>query len=531
MKKLFFLITIFSLCSYLGLFLPTIAYAATKPAKPPAAKGASGAGGGGSSSSDWKQDSTADEFDKAYDGEVNKAAYDWRSAIGNMATLKCLINPDYPTDDMTQEEIDALVCTKDKEKAPSLTKNSAVTKLASYIGTIYANPPANTAIFLRDTGESLGFLPKRANAQGIGFSGLTSLYEIWKTFRNLAYGILAVIMIVIGFMVMFRKHIDPKTVVTVQNALPNVVVALLLVSFSYMIVGVMIDLMYYSFMAIVALMVNASGGRLGQDTLRVYLTGGFSSTAGALFWGGLSSYDDILQMLNPWPDAMSSSSVWQNIGNIIQATISTGAFFAGAPVILGLILAIALIIGIVRVFFMLVSAYISIIMSLLVAPFQLLMTALPGSTAFADWIKNLISNLMVFPITAAMLLIGTYLTRYESVFGKGSIWTPPLISEGGGQRGMAGVIGLGILLSIPTIVNSLKESLKAASPMPNTIGAIAGPIGSGVGSVWNLGYQASYIKSAFRGTHPTNDVGAATDATTKGPNAAIPSGQVHGKGG
>lgn len=97
---------------------------------------------------------------------------------------------------------------------------SAVGQIASAIGTMYVNPPADLAYWVRDTGQSLGFIPKSAYAQGTGFTGLAPLLPLWKVFRNAAYVLLALALIIIGFMIMFRRKIDPKTVVTVQNALP-----------------------------------------------------------------------------------------------------------------------------------------------------------------------------------------------------------------------------------------------------------------------------------------------------------------------
>src|SRR3990172_12628792 len=56
--------------------------------------------------------------------------------------------------------------------------------------------------------------------------------------------LLAFVMIVIGFLIMFRRQIDPHTVISIQNALPRIVLTLILITFSYAIVGLLIDLMY-----------------------------------------------------------------------------------------------------------------------------------------------------------------------------------------------------------------------------------------------------------------------------------------------
>ena len=91
------------------------------------------------------------------------------------------------------------------------------------------------------------------------FAGLAPLLPLWKVFRDVSYGILAIILIVVGHMVMFRKKIDPKTVVTVQNSIPRIVVALLLVTFSYLIVGLMIDGMYLLITLSISMISSATG--------------------------------------------------------------------------------------------------------------------------------------------------------------------------------------------------------------------------------------------------------------------------------
>jgi len=119
--------------------------------------------------------------------------------------------------------------------------------------------------------------------------------------------------------------------------------------------------------------------------------------------------------------------------------------------------------------------------------------AIPGSSSFSSWTKNLFSNLVVFPITAAMMLVGTMLTQENA----GRIWTPPLLSSEG-SKGITGLIGLGILMTIPSIAGGIKEALKAKAPVEAGLGAILGPIGGGAGQIMQIGYQASFIKSAFR---------------------------------
>jgi len=402
-------------------------------------------------------------------------------------------------------------------------QKSALAGMARSTLAMYQHPPARSSEYIADVGRTLGFIPRKAEAQGIGFSGLQSMLPLWKTFRNIAYALLAAIIIVVGFMVMFRKKIDPKTVVTVQNAIPRIVIALGLVTFSYAIVGAMIDLMYLAIVLSASAVDSASGGNLGKllslaTTLNIdllppsftagsttsdpenatglLLNGGISGLLRFFFASGFQAYDDIGTMITQ-NDPLQVAG-WTVVPGVIGYMFGLRGALLGltsGPVLLAVIFLIILLFGVIRLIFMLLDAYINIIIALLTAPFQLMMEAIPGTNAFNSWFRNLLSKILVFPITLLLLLITAVLTSQDNAT---SIWAPPLLSTGEGTYGMAGLIGLGMLMVIPTIVAGLQKSLKAEPVVPGGIGPIVGPLGSGVGTLFNLGYQASFIASAFR---------------------------------
>jgi len=411
-------------------------------------------------------------------------------------------------------------------------QGSALTGLSNVALAMYQTPPAETSLYLADVGKTLGFAPK-VEAQGVGFSGLAPLLDLWKAFRNIAYALLAAIMIVVGFMVMFRKKIDPKTVVTVQNAIPRIVIALLLVTFSYAIVGVMIDLMYLAIVLATSVVSSASPA-LGKSVSlftsgSTCLPGGVEVGEGvsnsqdvtsALFSGGLGrsgfqAWDDIAAMLT---SGGKYTAAWVLIPGFLGALIGNkkGAItgLVSAPVLLTLIILIVLIFGFVRLVFMLVDAYINIIISLLIAPFQLMMEGVPGTNAFGSWFKHLLSKIIVFPLTAILLMVSAILTSQDV---SQSIWAPPLISTGSGGFGLAGIIGLGMLLIIPGVVAGIQKGLKAEPVLPGGVGTIVGPLGSGIGQLFSLVYQASFVASAVRHKPDTRTpFQAAKEGTEKG---------------
>lgn len=387
-------------------------------------------------------------------------------------------------------------------------------------------PPVRTSDYVLDVGRTLGFIPRQVHAQGIGFSGLSSLLPIWKAFRNVAYALLAVIMVVIGFMVMFRRKIDPKTVVTVQNAIPRVVVALLLVTFSYAIVGLMIDLMYFFIVVSAGLIVNASGGALGvlinpqwnpnllnpsswlpqaqesgvTEIVDRLLNGGIGGLILFFFSSGFQAFDDIgLLLTGGDPAAVALTILPGVLGYLFAGGGKVGALVGGVlngPVLLLLILLIVLLFGIIRLIFLLVDAYINIIISLIFAPFQLMMEAIPGTNSFNSWFRWLLAKIVTFPITAVLLMLAAYLTSQSTTE---TLWAPPLLAkDGAGSTGLAGIIGLGMLLVIPMVVGNIQKALKAEPFLPGGVGAVLGPVGSGAGQLFQMWYQWSFISSAIR---------------------------------
>jgi len=74
-------------------------------------------------------------------------------------------------------------------------------------------------------------------AQGIGFNAANSIMELWKVTRNISYMLLVLIVIVMAFMIMFRVKISPQVIISVQSALPKLIIAVILITFSYAIAG------------------------------------------------------------------------------------------------------------------------------------------------------------------------------------------------------------------------------------------------------------------------------------------------------
>ena len=120
-------------------------------------------------------------------------------------------------------------------------------------------PPARTGDFVNYLASNFGIAKPAlaATDPGLGFNAISPLTNLWVVFRNLVYVLFVIVFLVIGIAIMFRVKIDPRTVMTVQNQIPKVIIGIILVTFSFAIAGFLIDLMYTVSYLLVGLIAHA----------------------------------------------------------------------------------------------------------------------------------------------------------------------------------------------------------------------------------------------------------------------------------
>ena len=163
-----------------------------------------------------------------------------------------------------------------------------------------------------------------------------------------------------------------------------------------------------------------------------------------------------------------------------------------------------------RIFFMLLTSYLKILLLILFSPLFMLFNAIPGKKAFSYWFKNLIAELMSFPIVAIVLIIGNIIiskitagdivgatTGYDiQTFTR--FWSPPFL-YGINQYAYSFLIGMGLLFLIPELVKLSKELLgvKAGLPVSIGLGTFFAGAGAGVGGAMGIIGKYSSIALAF----------------------------------
>jgi hypothetical protein len=347
-------------------------------------------------------------------------------------------------------------------------------------GAMYNHPPAHTASYVADVVNTTGFA-QPAYAQGLGFASLDPILNLWKVFRNIAYFFFIIIFVVIGFMIMLRKRISGQAAVTAQQAIPSVIISLILVTFSYAIAGFMVDLMYVLMFLIIGLFNGISfdygGGTLTGESI---INFSILHLIGFLFTANVSG------------QALSDN--YNLVSGILSSAAGTeGAIFSYGGAIggltLSLVIAVAVLIGAVRLFFELLKSYAAIILYIVASPLILMFGAIPGKDVFWPWLKGILGNLLAFPAVLLMLIIYIEFTARGAsditvTGGSEGGFMPPFLLGNGTAGNMVGpLLGLAIILGLPDIIKEIK---KAAGAGEGGIGSmLAGFAWGGLQRGWN----------------------------------------------
>src|SRR3989339_574267 len=390
-------------------------------------------------------------------------------------------------------------CTDNPSDGDKNVSKSVSGYLSKLITIPFANPPASGIYWVYTNLQDAGFVPKSYASEGMGFGAIKPLMNVWKIFRDIAYLILVIILVSIGFMIMFRTKINPQTVISVENALPKIVTSLLLITFSFAIAGFLIDLMYILIAIIISILSN----------------GGANYDVGSMQNEYLSA--------TPWNIYLSFQPIRKNLtgisGDVFLGTITDvgTAFMTLFPTYVNNVF--RLVSGAFAGFFLIKDFSI-----LLTYPFKvmelvdnmgaeaatfginlgklvgstllsvgstILIDAIPGKSGFTTWFKNLLAELLTFPVIITVFLVGNVIMN--SLAYPGDFWFPPFLL-GIDPLAFSTLLGLGIMFMIPDLVKLVKDSL-GIKPLPINLGlgTFFGGAGSAAGGGLSLVGQISTL--------------------------------------
>lgn len=358
-------------------------------------------------------------------------------------------------------------CIKESPWIKGIAASSSPQK--NIVELILEDRPISAITYFKDVGKRIKLVPE-VNAQtGFGFTALNPILMLWKGARDITYGLMVIAIIALSFMVMFKVKLNPQTSITIQSAIPKVVIALILITFSYAIAGLLIDLMFVAIGIISAAMYTSKAWstlplapQTPVDFFNLLTRGpaGFTGIFGFVirYWVGF-----IVTMIAITLSAATASLVFTFLGGFLGT-------------ILSIISILILLYNAIRVIFMLFKALAQVLLGTIFAPFQILLGVVIPGAGFGGWLRSYISNLVVFPITGLLFVLASlFLAMALSAAGKGIInnittfsaaptgiaagW-PPLLGTGDPETTTA-IIFLGTSFVIMTIIPKTVELIQA----------------------------------------------------------------------
>lgn len=323
------------------------------------------------------------------------------------------------------------------------------------------NPPASGVQYIASTVNS--FLGKPAYADN-GYQGLQGIMPIWKSFRNAVYILFSIVFIGIGIAIMLRVKISQQAVVTIQSAIPQLITSLILVTFSYAIAGLLIDLSYVFQALVLAILYNSKGGMSSSLFPGDLINPSFSTLMNVGFWN--------FYFLAIKATPVTALTLLAGIPSGIIAGLIAGLGFgttaiigvvvgAAAFILVFLIILIMILVYTIKFFFGMVKCYITLMLRIILAPLEIGMGAIPNSKMnFSTWIWNVIANLAVFPISLIFLVFVNLIIKSINTSG---LWAPPML---GGSWLLGPAIGLSALMILSKLPSMIPEFIFNIKPTP-----------------------------------------------------------------
>ncbi len=400
-------------------------------------------------------------------------------------------------------------------------------------------PPASGVQYLADSWGSM--FGKPAYAQGAGFQSLSPILPMWKLFRDLTYVISSFFFVIVGLMIIFRVKLNPQTVISIQSAIPSLVGTLLLITFSYAIAGLLIDITnLLQGVLLAGMFVHTNGGDLTKPlidfTIPVLNANVKYGTFSQLATGGSLEFAGALALVPAKTVAVLIAEIFNTlIGQFLGISGGVGAAIGVGVAIFVLILLLALAFSLLSLFLALARCYVLIIFKIIIGPLEIMAGAIPGSkTGFSSWIKELFANIIVFPVVYVYVIILDYIVM--AGIKNGPLWSPnvlnlPVIGNPLAQSTVIsmvfGICGVLILGQLPKMIPQVLFAIKPG-PWETAIGQTQKDIVGGPAPQWakNVVSPSAYLERRAKDAEAIrqNDLKNRNTAT----NAVATRGQASG---
>lgn len=238
----------------------------------------------------------------------------------------------------------------------------------------------------------------------------SGVVNLWNKTLNIAYICFVIVMLVAGFMIMFRHKLGGQAVVTLGNVLPNIIIALILATFSFAIVGFIIDIGGIANVLVANVIGIGELGSIGDLGQMVRSTFGSNNISTFTTWGSAGTLGLVGSIITFSIGAFTTLPL--TLGIIGGLSIVAMVFFLG---ILGIVF-----FGAIQVFIALIKAYFSLLLNVILGPIQIAMGAIPGNSyMITNWLLSVLRNVLVFPTVLFIVNIPNALVNENTsvIFG------------------------------------------------------------------------------------------------------------------
>ncbi len=302
------------------------------------------------------------------------------------------------------------------------------------IGGYYANmllpkEVTQSTAYAMDCGER-GFFGTAPSCEGtFGIWTSFGIATLWGASFSIAMIMVVIVLIISGFMVMFRTRISGQLVVSVSMALQNVVLASIMSLASFALGAFFVNLSKALILIIANLFIMVVWSNLGSDNFILKLIntqigtfaitnindpfGLFAKAVVVLLAGDVASF------------AANAATTLKSAGGILGTTFGLGdgpSVLAGLATVAGklvvftgtnianipmymlvrAITGVVLLAASIRIWWAAVKIYIIMVIDVIMAPIVFVFSSIPGkSTAVKDWLLKMFRNSITVPIMFA----------------------------------------------------------------------------------------------------------------------------------
>ncbi len=366
-----------------------------------------------------------------------------------------------------------------------IKKSGAIAGVMNYSQQMYTNPSASGLVYAQQEWNKItkGHKAYAQDAEdswiyypGLGFNILKPVQDFWIITRNVAYLAMILIIIVVAFLVAFRSNFGGQTQVTIANSIPNIVIALVMITISYPLSGLAIDII-------------TIGSNLAQQIL---IQNEFSP--GYYLWDDNATLDRLPpadDLTNPkihlQPDD-AAMSVWQSFltanVNVVQGEDGVASVVPQTEILGGIVdkvlealehdatnllvqvvFVLSAFMASLKLFFKLIGKYLILVLYPVVSPFVMLTIAIPGqgTKAIAKYFKTLLAASLGFVAVYAVFLFMVVIGHHPT-FGDQLSLTPPLLGYSPDQAQDAGqyikmILAFALFLTTPVIPDVIDQAL------------------------------------------------------------------------